>query len=128
MTRAASTAAARILLVIAVATITYLATTPVDYAVAGLLPDKANHLLAFGALSLLADYSFPSGRFGAAKVAALLGYGVLIEVVQYFIPNRDAELLDLVADSTGIALYAASIVLAARVPLLRPLEGLRRPP
>ncbi len=122
------TVAARILLVAAVVLIAHLATTDQSYPVAEDLPDTANHVLAFGALALLADFSFPGSRFGAAKILALLGYGVLIEVVQHFLPYREASFMDLVADGTGIAIYAAAMPLMLRAPFLRAVSAMRGPP
>jgi VanZ family protein len=122
------TAAARIGLVVAVAAISWLATT--DSAVPGLehSSDKANHAVAFLVVSLLADRSFPETRFGIAKILAVLAFGVAIEVVQYFLPYRDASFLDVVADAAGIALYAMARPLLMRIPLLRPAtKGYTRP-
>ena len=42
-------------------------------------------------------------RFLAGFVAAL-AYGVVVEVLQFFIPWRSAELMDLVADGLGVFL------------------------
>ena len=58
-----------------------------------------------------------------AKILWLLGYGVMIEVVQYFLPNREASTLDVVADSVGIALYMLSIPLLKRLPGFRQRWG-----
>ena len=38
------------------------------------------------------------------KVTLLLAFGLQIEIVQYFLPNREFSLLDVVADGVGIAL------------------------
>jgi len=80
--------------------------------------DKIRHAAAFFALAMMADYSFPASRFGLAKVLGVLGYGVLIEVVQYFLPYRDASAFDVVADAAGIAAYAVSIPLHKHITLL----------
>ena len=63
-------------------------------------------------LAFLADFSFPASRFGPAKIAPLLAYGVLIELVQYFLPHREASWLDVVGD--GAAAAAAGINAAPR--------------
>ena len=120
--------AARILLVAMAALVAHLATTDQSYPVASDVPDTVNHVLAFGALALLADFSFPATRFGAAKVLPLLAYGALIEVVQSFLPYREASLADLAADATGIAIYAVAMPLVLRAPFLRALSGMRGPP
>lgn len=79
--------------------------------------DKINHLLAFAVLAALVDGSFPGpgpGR-GWAKWAGLLGYGLLIEAVQFFLPFREASGWDLLADAAGIGLYVAGARLVAAV-------------
>lgn len=67
--------------------------------------DKLNHLLAFSALGLLSWHAFP-GRRGAAFLA-LVGFGVLIELVQWQLPTRNAEWADLAADGLGLLIGAA---------------------
>jgi len=108
----------RLLLVAAFVVIAHLATTPQQYPVIKHISDKANHVLAFYALAFLVDFSFPKTNVGIAKVLGLLTYGLLIEVVQSFIPNRMASLLDVAADGIGIALYRFSLPVLRHVPLL----------
>jgi VanZ family protein len=102
----------------ALAAITYLATTRHDYPVVKDISDKANHILAFYALTLLVDFSFPEEPLGFSKVAALLVYGLSIEVVQSFLPHRSASVLDVIADGVGIAAYRFSLPALRRIPLL----------
>ena len=64
--------------------------------------DKLNHCMAFAALGLATFRAFPQWR--PAGVVALLGFGVLIELVQAGLPTRSAEWPDVLADATGIAL------------------------
>ncbi|HEY7557733.1 MAG TPA: VanZ family protein [Candidatus Binatia bacterium] len=108
----------RLILVAALMVITHLATTPQQYPVFKHIFDKANHILAFYFLALLMDFSFPKTNLGISKVMGLLTYGILIEVVQGFIPNRMPSLLDLVADGIGIASYRLSMPVLRHVPLL----------
>ena len=76
-------------------------------------PDKILHMLAFATLTFLGSFAFPRLR---PWIFALLlsAYGVLIELVQ-MIPalNRDAELLDWVAD-TGAVLVTLGVIFLAR--------------
>ena len=117
-------ALARVALVAAVTAISFLAFTDLAIPVVASLPDKLNHATAFAVLALLADYGFPTPRFGAAKILALAAYGVAIEAVQSFLPHRQASLLDLVADAAGIGLYALCVPLLLRIPVLRrPAKG-----
>jgi VanZ family protein len=114
-------AAARIALLATVAVVMHLATTETHYAVVEDSSDKVNHALAFAVLSLLVDFSFPGSRFGAGKIVALLGFGALIEFIQYFIPYRECSLLDLAADGAGIALYVLCRPLIAKARITRSL-------
>ena len=106
------------LLAIALAAISYFAFSPHPIPV---LPhnDKIKHMAAFLTLASLTDFSFPRSRFGVGKIAWLLAYGVLIEVVQYFIPNRSSEVLDVAADSIGILCYVILIPALQRLPFVR---------
>jgi VanZ family protein len=99
----------RIALMITLLAITYLAFTRPDHPVVPNISDKLNHLLAFYVLAFLLDFSFPSSELGAGKFFVLLVYGLFIEVVQFFLPDRTASLLDLLADAAGIGLYRLSI-------------------
>lgn len=67
--------------------------------------DKANHLLAFAVMAWLADLGWPGRRHALTRWGLLLGYGLLIETVQHFIPLRHFSLIDLLADGIGILIY-----------------------
>ena len=109
----------RLALLAALAVVTLLATTQMNYPVVENMNDKANHILAFYVLGFLADFSFPRKNFGFTKVLPLLGFGLLIEVIQYFLPYRSFSLYDLVADTAGLAVYWASLPALKHLPLLR---------
>ena len=68
----------RVLLVVLLVTISYLAFTPRHFPLIERIWDKLNHVAAFTTLAFALDFSFPSRKFGAAKVLALLGYGMAI--------------------------------------------------
>jgi VanZ family protein len=110
--------ALRIALAVVVLAISYLAFTDSSMSIE-LFPGKLRHPVAFATLALLVDFSFPASRFGLVKILALLGYGVAIEVVQYFLPWRQASALDVVADGLGIAAYMLSVPALKRMPWLR---------
>jgi VanZ family protein len=112
-------AAFRIALAVTLAVTCFLAFTDRELPVINGVSDKVRHAAAFATLALLVDFAFPASRFGAVKVMALLGYGVAIEVVQYFLPARDASALDVLADGAGVAMYALA------VPVLKRLHGFR---
>jgi VanZ family protein len=67
--------------------------------------DKANHLFAFAVMAWLADLAWPAKRQATLRWGLLLGYGLLIEVVQHFLPLRQFSLLDWGADGMGILIY-----------------------
>ena len=67
--------------------------------------DKVNHVAAFFVLSLLADFSHQTKEALASKGLALLGFGLLIEGLQYWVGYRYFEIGDLIADGAGILAY-----------------------
>lgn len=89
-----------ILLYIALISVFYLATTNNEMEIVKKSWDKLNHLAAFAVLYLLIEVVYKKG-FGKNFVV-LMCFGILIEVVQYFIPSRDFTLLDIIANGVGI--------------------------
>ncbi len=108
----------RLGLVLALLLATWLALTPSAPSMPG-QSDKLGHLLAFLALAFLADFSFPQRGFDAGKFLPLLGYGLVLELLQSTLPHRYASMADLLADAAGLALYALLLPLLRRQPLLR---------
>jgi len=84
--------------------VAWLAFAPLQAAV-GFSYDKSNHLLAFFVMAALADGGWPGRRHAPARIALLLGYGLLIELIQRELPYREFSLFDLAADALGILLY-----------------------
>ncbi len=111
----------RTLLVAWLTAITYLAITsdrnPLT-SLASEINDKIAHATAFYLLAFFLDFSFPNNGLNAAKVAFLLAYGALLELAQLAGHARDPSFYDILADAAGVALYAASIPLTRRVPVL----------
>ena len=114
-----STRLFRILLFITTAIITYLALFPRSPDLLQSTWDKMNHAIAFCTLSFLVNHSFPNRPFGFSKVFSIILYGLILEICQYFLPNRIFSLLDLAANILGILLYFMLIPLAQRVSFLR---------
>jgi len=97
--------ASRLVLTAAILVITHLATTSLEYTLVENVWDKLNHFVAFAVLAMLLDYSFPNKKFGLWKFGSLCGYGILLELVQYYLPDRFFSLFDICADGLGICLY-----------------------
>ena len=95
---------AQVLLVLAIGVILWLALHP-SPPISGLQLDKLNQLAAFFVLALLTEYAFPSATVSALKLLPLLGFGLLIEVLQYWVGYRYFEWLDVAADAAGIVLF-----------------------
>lgn len=119
----------RLTFLVTLCTVTWLALADPD-----LLPsathwwDKGNHILAFLVLAFLIDYSYPgrpspTSRLSWAKWAALLVYGVTLEVMQWSFGERFFELGDIAGDMVGIGLYAALLGPVAGIRILRDLRG-----
>jgi VanZ family protein len=74
-----------------------------------LLFDKAAHSFVFAILSFLLVVGFiKQGRFHQLKFEPIryslifsIGYGVLIEIVQGFVPGRSLDWKDMLADASG---------------------------
>ncbi|PNU02428.1 hypothetical protein [Novosphingobium guangzhouense] len=77
--------------------------------------DKFQHMMAFATLAVLAALGYPRvPRMAVAAGLVLVGAG--IEVVQ-MIPslNRDAEVMDLVADTFAVLVVLGAVSLALRL-------------
>ena len=121
----ARTAWAILLALATVVTLVY-AFAPLSNPVLGTRFDKLNHLMAFACLGFCGALATTGPRLPQrpAMVIALVALGALIEVVQSFIPHRQSEWLDLLADCFGLAIGHG---LAATVAGLWP-EPATRPP
>ena len=75
--------------------------------------DKANHFLAFFVLYILLYLSYEFKIF--KNLAILLAFGVQIELVQAFLPNRSFSLLDIVADMIGAAFGVIVVEILKRI-------------
>ena len=94
--------------VLALAVVSWFALAPQQTLPPVHLWDKLSHAMAFAGLMLLAKCGWKVMR-PLAITAGLLGYGLLIEVLQLWVPGRQFSWLDLVADAAGIACYLAAL-------------------
>ena len=108
----------RLALATALLVILHLATTQLHYPGVDRLNDKFSHLLAFFVLAMLQDFSFPRIKFGLSKVLILMAFGLLIEVIQYFLPYRTFSLYDLGADAIGVLVYIIWTPVLKQIPFV----------
>ena len=86
--------------------ISYAAVTPTEGGTSLPYIDKLLHFSAFLVLTLFMDLSLkkPLMLYRSALIF-LIFYAFLIELVQYFLPYRSAEVFDFVSDLLGILVY-----------------------
>jgi VanZ family protein len=77
--------------------------------------DKTDHWLGFFTLSALAAHAYPQQPFWRRIAPVLVGIGILIEIAQWFTPDRDADWHDVLADSVGILAYGLLAALLQRM-------------
>ena len=92
------------------------------------LSDVFLHAGAFVYLSgalVLAQYDLPATKGGVygRTFALMIAYGILLELLQSFIPERSAELKDLLVDVVGIVIGLGAARLLAK-PVYRTALGL----
>ena len=78
------------------------ATSPSPHESTTLINDKLGHALVFFLLGYLGWTGWHRTRFIGLMFAFLVFYGLLIEVVQYYVPGREFSLLDWAADIAGL--------------------------
>jgi len=98
----------QVIFVICIVAIEYLATTSLEIKPIQNSWDKANHFIAFFTLYVTLSLGYPKLEV-FKKVALLLAFGLQIEIVQYFLPNREFSLLDVFADGVGIVLGIVAV-------------------
>ena len=100
----AATRAWRVILLLLIVAVGYLALAPAPPPTMDTGWDKLNHALAFTALAFAGCLGFPAAQGGrTVLLAALISLGAAIEILQLFVPGRSGEWNDLFADSIGIA-------------------------
>ena len=83
----------------------WVATQTLEMPKAFTLNDKVIHIVVFFGFAVLMDLSISRHPFWLWKGLPLLVYGIVIEIMQYYSPDRAFSLLDWVADFFGILLY-----------------------
>ena len=84
--------------------------------------DKGAHALLYSGLGALLVRAHAGGwrppvtlRIAAAAIAVATLYGISDEVHQYFVPPRQAEVRDLLADAIGASLAAGALYARSRI-------------
>lgn len=102
--------AIRVTFVLMLLAATYLSLAP---AIPDIFPgeDKVNHAVAYAVLALTADLAFPVAAYWLPKALPLFAYGLLMEILQRYVPGRMFEGLDLAANASGLLLYGMTLAL-----------------
>jgi VanZ family protein len=91
----------RVLLALSILAISFLATTETYPTSQSLIDDKLLHFLCFAYLTVIFKLAqFIDQDFWLYVI--VLAYGILIEIVQMYLPYRSFEFLDIFADLMGI--------------------------
>ena len=86
--------------------ISFVAVTPVEGGASLPYIDKLLHFVAFLVLTFFMDLSIKKPLlFSKAALILLILYAFLIELVQYFLSYRSAEVFDFISDLLGILVY-----------------------
>jgi VanZ family protein len=74
--------------------------------------DKLGHFIGYGTLMFWFSELYPLGKTRITYAAAFVAMGIVLEFVQGVVGYRSTEVLDMVANTTGVALgWAAALVL-----------------
>ena len=83
--------------------ITYLSLTPIEHKVSESIWDKASHFIAYFILFIIAKKVHTKSNYLTCAIICCI-YSFIIECIQYFIPNRYFEGIDMLANAFGIFL------------------------
>lgn len=71
------------------------------------ISDKFQHLAAFIIAGSLGFRAYPDKRLSLFSMLTL--FGILIEILQYFVPQRKPDLIDVCFDLSGLLIASAII-------------------
>ena len=102
---------ARAVFIVGIVVLAVLLLTPGDYPPRVDLWDKLEHGLAFGVVAFTGAVAFPS-RSSLLRVAfGLPCLGALFEILQIFVPGREAAVGDALANTIGVAIGLTPFVI-----------------
>lgn len=86
--------------------ITFLSLKSVSHQTSIRVNDKVGHFIAYAVLSLnaLLVWRQRQVKFKIGLGLALVGYGLLMEFLQGFVPGREVSAFDLLANSIGVGI------------------------
>ena len=83
--------------------ITYFSLTPVEHKISESIWDKASHFIAYMLLAIFVKKVHIRFSY-IICVITCFSYSFIIECIQYFIPNRQFDILDMLANLLGAVL------------------------
>ena len=92
------------------------------------MSDKLLHGLEYGVLGILLYRAFRQTTrtmrsMGLAVICAV-GFGITDEIHQWFVPNREADVWDLVADTLGVTLFILTwVFITEKLRMRQTLKG-----
>lgn len=115
------THSAKILLLVMVSIELYFSLKTFDDVMAIAHYDKLMHFAMHAANAMVAALAFPAARIYIVALLLLFLLGPLIELLQHFVPGRDASALDQVANTAGLLLGAllSRLLLTAKATVRR---------
>ncbi len=76
--------------------------------------DKLEHAAAYAILCVIGVVSYPRRRTRMALVIGLVACGVALELLQSFVPGREASVADVIANTFGVVIGFAASMLTRR--------------
>ncbi len=76
--------------------------------------DKLQHVLAYAVLSGLGGHVYPARKSLVALFLGLVALGGVLEVIQFFLPNREAEIGDAVANAVGAGIGLLAVGMSCK--------------
>jgi VanZ family protein len=102
---------ARAVFIVGIVVLTVLLLTPGDYLPKVDLWDKLEHGLSFGVVAFTGAVAFPSRSSLLRLAFGLPCLGALLEILQIFVPGREAAVGDALANTIGVAIGLTPFVI-----------------
>jgi len=96
----------KLFLFLVIVMVTWQALSPQPAGATQVINDKLGHALVFLFLAAITDHAYATTNFNWHKITWLMAYGISIECLQYFVPQREFSVLDMLADASGLLIYA----------------------